>query len=96
MFSIDTKLEDFLYVFGKNKRPIDFKRIKWIKKGKSGCINKKLLIHFFMNIYNIKREDVLSDFISFINSRVIAGETPVKLNNKPDLGYSPKELEGFF
>lgn len=96
LFDRDTKLEDFLYVFGGEQKPNDFTRINWIKTGRSKSINKKLLIYFFMKIYDIKRDDVLTPFLTFINSRVQTKENPLNLKNKPDSDYNPKELEGFF
>lgn len=96
LFDANTKLEDFLYVFGNAQKPIDFKRINWINKGKNKSINKKLLIFFFMKIYNLKPVDVLNEFLTFMNSRVQTQEQSLTLKNKPDSDYNPKELEGFF
>lgn len=96
LFRDDTRLMDFLYVFGGENKPNDFNKLHWIITTKSKFINKKLLIHFFMKIYGIKRENVLKPFLFFMNSRVQTKEKPLNLNNKPDSYYNPTELEGFF
>ena len=96
LFKDDTRFEDFFYVFGGGEKPEDFKKLVWIKKALSQKVNKRLLIYYFMKIYKLKREEVLSPFIQFINERIITGENIINLGSKPDINYNPKELKGIF
>lgn len=96
LFETDTQFKDFLYVFGCGEKPKNFKKLIWIEKAKSGSLNKKLLIYYFMRVYNLKRDEVLSPFIRFINERIEAGDKPVVLGSKPDLTYNHQILQDIF
>ena len=96
LFKDDTKLEDFLYVFGGGIKPKNFNKLDWIITAKSKSVNKRLLIYYFMKIYNLKRDYVRSPFIQFINERVIAGDKIIELRSKADFEYIPEELKGIF
>lgn len=96
LFKDDTKLEDFLYVFGGGIKPKNFNKLDWIITAKSKSVNKRLLIYYFMKIYNLKRDYVRSPFIQFINERVKAGDKIIELRSKADFEYIPEELKGIF
>lgn len=97
LFETNTRLEDFLYVCGGYEKPQDFKKLNWIKKAqKSKVVNKKMMIYFFMKIFNLNCGNVFAPFINYINNNVIAGEKPVVIGGKPCLTYDPEELKGFF
>lgn len=96
LFKDDTRLEDFLYVFGGGDKPKDFNKLDWIITAKSKSVNKRLLIYYFMKIYNLKRDYVRSPFIQFINERVKAGDKIIELRSKADFEYISEELKGIF
>lgn len=79
----ETKLEDFIYVFGETNKPNDFNKLVWLETSRNGQINKKLLITFCMRIFNLELHEIGKDFFNWAYKRLYTNKI-LDYNNKPD------------